>query len=462
MNKSIAKPKKDFTSGPLLRQILLFTLPLIATSVLQLLFNTADTVVVGRWGGDTPEACENALAAVGSCGALINLLVNLFFGLSVGAGVAVAHDFGAGKYDEVKKTVHTSVLTALCGGFVAMLIGLFAARPLLTLMGTESGVLDQAVPYMIAYFCGMPANMLYNYCAAVLRSTGDSKRPLFYLTTAGIANVLLNLVMVLVFRMGALGVGIATAASQWISAALVLIYMLRTDDVCHVSPRELRFHGDKLRKMLYIGLPAGIQGCLFSLSNVIIQSSINSFGRIVVAGNTAAANLEGYIYVCQNALYTAALTFVGQNLGAGKIDRLKKSGLLCLAVVCLVGITLGALMVAFGHPLLSLYAPGNNEVIAAGMIRLRMICLTYFLCGAMEIGCGILRGIGKAILPMVVSLLGSCAFRIVWIMTVFTQVRTLECLFISYPISWLATGAVHFLFVFFALRKLKKEQLVAA
>ena len=457
MNKAIPQQKKDFTSGPLLRQILLFSLPLIATSVLQLLFNTADTVVVGRWGGDTKEACENALAAVGSCGALINLLVNLFFGLSVGAGVTVAHDFGAGDYDGVRKTVHTSVLTAMIGGVGATVIGIVAARPLLSLMGTEAGVLDQAVPYMIAFFCGMPANMVYNYCASLLRSTGDSKRPLAYLSVAGTANVLLNLVMVLIFRLGALGVGIATAVSQWISCILILLYMTRTDDVCHLEWRELRIHKDRFWKLLYIGLPAGIQGCLFSLSNVLIQSSINSFGRVVVAGNTAAGNLEGYIYVCQNALYTSALTFVGQNLGAKKPDRLKKSGLLCLAVVTVVGLSLGSLMVLFGRPLLSLYAPGNEEVLAAGMIRLRIIGFTYFLCGAMEVGCGILRGMGKAILPMIVSLLGSCVFRIVWILTVFAAFPTLECLFISYPISWLLTGAVHFVCVGFSLRGLKER-----
>jgi len=288
-----SKVKRNLTDGPLLPKMILFTLPLIATAFLQQLFNTADTVVVGQWGGNTPAERETALAAVGSCGALINLIVNLFFGLSVGAGVCVAHDIGAKQYRDVKRTVHTSVIVSLFFGALLTVFGLCMARPLLAMMKTDPTVLDEAVPYMMAYFCGMPANILYNYCASILRSSGDTTRPLIFLSAAGVANVGLNLVMVLVFGLGALGVGIATAASHWVACVLILIYMMRMDGPCKIELRELRVYPEKLKKIIVIGLPAGLQGTLFSFSNVLIQSSINGFGNVAfVAGNTAASNID--------------------------------------------------------------------------------------------------------------------------------------------------------------------------
>lgn len=453
MTTTKRKRQYDLTDGPLLSKIILFSLPLIATAVLQLLFNTADVVVVGRYGGETPAEREVALAAVGSCGALTNLIVNLFLGLSVGAGVCVAHDIGAQKYDDVRKTVHTSVITALLCGIVVTVFGLCLARPLLSLMGTDNAVLDEAVPYMCAYFCGMPANMLYNYCASMLRSSGDTTHPLIFLSVAGVINVVFNLIMVLVFGLGALGVGIATAISQWISCLMIIIFMMRTDGLCKIELKELRVDWKKLKKIVLVGVPAGLQGTLFSLSNVLIQSSVNSLGTVAVAGNTASSNLDGYIYASQNALYHTTLTFVGQNAGAKKYDRVKKSILWSVCVVTVVGLCVGGVMILFGKPLLGIFAPGNEPVVEEGMKRLSIMGATYFLCGLMEVGCGAMRGLGKSITPMIVSLLGSCVFRIVWIYTVFQLFPSLECLYLSYPISWILTAGTHFVFCTVALKK---------
>lgn len=448
---------RDLTKGPILSQILMFALPLIATSVLQLMFNTADIVVVGRFGGETPEECANALAAVGSCGSLINLIITLFMGLAVGAGVCVAHDMGAKHYKDVTKVVHTAVLAAsVCGVFVAV-FGFLMTPTFLAWMGTNEAVMDQAILYMRAYFCGVPASMIYNYCAAMLRSTGDTVRPLTFLSVSGVVNVGLNLVMVLVFHLGAMGVGIATAASNWTSCILILLFMLRTDGPCHLELSKLRIDKKKLKKIIFLGLPAGIQGSLFSVSNVLIQSSMNSLGEIVVAGNTAAANLEGYVYATQNALYQTALTFVGQNVGARKYERLKKCVLWCVLVVTLVGLFFGTGMYLFGHQLLGIFAPGNEVVIAAGLKKLSITCVTHFLCGIMEVGCGIMRGLGKSICPMIVSLIGSCALRVVWVYTAFALYPTAETLYISYPVTWILTASAHYIFCFINLRKLKKR-----
>ncbi len=448
---------KDFTTGAILPQIIRFSLPLIATSLLQLAFNTADIVVVGRWGGDTPEACEIALAAVGSCSALIYLIVNLFMGLSVGAGVCVAHDVGAKNYRGVSKVVHSSVILAVVCGVVCMVIGFVFAKPMLRLMNTEASVLEEAAKYMRAYFCGIPACMVYNYCASMLRSTGDSVRPMMFLTLGGIANVFFNLIAVLVFDMGAMGVGVATAISQWVSCILVVVYMIRSDGPCKLTKNQLRLDPQKAKKVLLLGLPAGIQSSFFSISNVLIQSSINGFGKVVVAGNTAAGSLEGYVYNVQNALYHTTLTFVGQNVGARKYDRLKKCILWCVLAVTVIGIVMGMILFVFGEPLLGIFAPDNNAVVKAGMEKLAIMGLTYFLCGVMEVGGGIMRGLGRSITPTVVTLMGSCVFRVVWIYTVFAMFPSPKILYISYPISWLLTAAVHYLCNFAVLKRMKKE-----
>lgn len=447
-----AKKIRDFTEGPILSQIVRFTIPLILTSIMQLLFSTADTIVVGRWGGDTPEACEHALAAVGSCGSVINLLTLLLVNLSLGVGVSVAQDIGAKKYDEVHRTVQTAVSISFITSAILMVVGFIFARPLLILMGTDPAVLDQAIPYMFAYFCGLPAKILYNYCSAALRSAGETTRPLIYLFAAGVLNVGLNLVMILVFHMGALGVGIATAASFWLTAILILIHMTRTDAPYRIELRKLFIDGEKLKKILRIGIPAGLQGMVFSVSHVLIQSSINSLGTAVVAGNTAAANLEGYIYSPMNCFYQATVTFVGQHKGAKKYQRMKKCILCCMICVTVVGATLGWLMVAIAPYLLGAYTPGDAAAIEAGMTRMWVCTSVYFLCGLMEVGSGIMRGLGRSTTSMVTSLFGSVAFRIVWILVVFAQIPTLPVLYLSYTIGWILTSAAHYTLSALALR----------
>lgn len=437
-----AKKQIDMTEGPILGRMILFTLPVLATGVLQLLFNASDLAVVGQFGGADSQI---EVGAVGSCGALINLIVNLFMGLAVGAGVIAAQDIGAKRYEAVHKLADTALTVSLIGGVAVGVFGFFATEPLLRLMGTTKEILPSAVPYMKAYFTGMPGCLLYNYLAAIQRSGGDTKHPLLFLAISGVANVGLNILMVAGFKLGALGVGIATSASQYIAAAAILIFMLREEGCCRVTGFAL--DGERLKKMVLIGLPAGLQGTLFSLSNVIIQSSINAYGTYVVAGNAAGSNLDGFLYIAMNSVYTAALTFVGQNVGAGKYARIKKISFLCVGLVTFIGVSLGVVLVVFGEKLLLIFATGENKdaVVKAGMNRLLVMGTTYFLCGLMDVGCGIMRGMGKTILPMIVSLVGSCLFRIVWIATVCPLFPgNILALYISYPISWFITAAVHY------------------
>ena len=445
--------KLNMTEGPILGKLIRFTLPVMASGVLQLLFNAADVAVVGKFAG------EAAMAAVGSCGALINLIVNLFIGLAVGAGVIAAQELGAKRFDEVDKLISTALTASIVGGAVVMIIGVVLADPLLRLMDTPEDVLTEAVPYMRAYFCGMPGCLVYNYLAAILRSSGDTKRPLFFLTAAGVVNVILNLVMVLGLGMGAIGVGVATAASQYVAAGLTLLYMSRTKTSLRLA--GFKVYKQKLIRMITIGLPAGLQGCMFSLSNVIIQSAVNAYPTVTIAGHTAAGNLEGFVYTAMNSVYQAAVTFVGQNVGAGKYERIKKIAFQCSAVVLVLGVVLGTSLVLFGDKLLLIYASGENQalIVDAGMVRLQVIALTYFLCGLMEVGCGILRGMGKAMQPMIVSLLGSCVFRIIWVFTVCPLFpENIIALYVSYPISWILTGGTHYIFYLYFYKKLMKRK----
>lgn len=438
----MAKKQIDMTEGPILGRMILFTLPVLATGVLQLLFNASDLAVVGQFGGADSQI---EVGAVGSCGALINLIVNLFMGLAVGAGVIAAQDIGTKRYEAVHKLADTALTVSLIGGVAVGVFGFFATEPLLRLMGTTKEILPSAVPYMKAYFTGMPGCLLYNYLAAIQRSGGDTKHPLLFLAISGVANVGLNILMVAGFKLDALGVGIATSASQYIAAAAILIFMLREEGCCRVTGFAL--DGERLKKMVLIGLPAGLQGTLFSLSNVIIQSSINAYGTYVVAGNAVGSNLDGFLYIAMNSVYTAALTFVGQNVGAGKYARIKKISFLCVGLVTFIGVSLGVVLVVFGEKLLLIFATGENKdaVVKAGMNRLLVMGTTYFLCGLMDVGCGIMRGMGKTILPMIVSLVGSCLFRIVWIATVCPLFPgNILALYISYPISWFITAAVHY------------------
>lgn len=441
----------DLTSGPLTIKIIKFIIPLMLTGILQLLYNAADSIVVGHYDG------SSALAAVSSVGALINLLVNAFMGLSVGAAVVVAQDYGAKDYEGVSKTVHTSYLISIIGGIVVGAIGLIFSRQFLIWMGSPEDVLPLSTEYLMIYFIGTPANMAYNFGASILRSVGDTKRPLYFLTISGLVNVVLNLVLVIVFHMGVAGVAYATIISQILSAVMVIVYMMKSKDCVRFVPKNMRIYGDKLKKMLYIGLPAGFQGTVFSLSNVVIQSAVNSFGSLVMAGNGAASSLEGFTYTAMNSVYQASLTFVGQNVGAKKYDRINKVQGVCLVLVTIIGLVFGVTTYCLGEPLLSIYLPKDPEAIPYGIIRMSYIALPYFLCGMMEVMVGGQRGMGMSFIPMINALLGSCVLRIVWISTVFAADPTLFTLYISYPISWIVTTLAHAVFYFIKLHSLKKK-----
>ena len=437
----------DMVHGPLAGKILLFALPLMFSSILQLLFNAADVVVVGRYAG------EAALAAVGSTSSLINLLVTLFVGFSVGTNVVVARDLGAGRPEQVRAGVHTAVAIALISGVLLTVLGLAAARPLLVWTASTPDVIDLATLYLRIYFCGMPVNMLYNFGAAILRAQGDTRRPLYFLAIAGVTNVALNLLFVIVFQMSVAGVALATIISQAVSAFLVLGCLMRDQGPLHLDMKKLCIDKRIMIQIMRVGLPAGFQGIVFSLSNVVIQSSINSFGSTaIIAGSAASANIEGFVYVAMNAFYQTDLTFTSQNYGAGECGRVDRSLILCQAYVVAAGLLLGVLAAVFGHPLAAIYAPGKEEVISHAILRLKYICIPYFLCGVMDVMVGVLRGLGHSIVPMIVSMVGACGVRLLWVATIFQTYHTPQMLYLSYPVSWLITGGGHVAF-FLAVRK---------
>lgn len=445
MNK---KYEIDMCSGSVFSKMLLFALPLMCSSILQLLFNAADIVVVGRFAGD------NALAAVGSNTALINLLTNIFVGLSVGSNVLTAQYYGAKKGSDLKETVHTSMLLSIYSGVLLTVIGLVGARGLLELMQAPPEVLELAVLYLRIYFLGMPSMMVYNFGSAILRAVGDTKRPLYYLLGAGIVNVVLNLFFVISCHMGVAGVGIATVISQTISALLVVRCLVREQGGIHLELKELAISKEKLGRIMQIGLPAGFQGTVFSLSNVVIQSAVNSFGNVAVAGNSAAANIEGFVYMAMNAFYQATISFTSQNYGAKEYKRIYRILFAGELFVVITGTLLGNLAVFFGETLLGIYSP-SAEVITAGMMRVRIICSVYALCGVMDVLVGALRGIGYSIIPMIVSLVGACGLRLLWIATVFRipEYHSLTTVYISYPITWTITLTVHAVTFALAARK---------
>lgn len=444
--KSDKKYEMDMCNGPLLGKILMFSLPLMASGILQLLFNAADMIVAGRFAGSV------ALAAVGATSSLINLIINIFMGLSVGANVAIAHFYGAGRDEEVSDTVHTTIALAFICGIILTVIGYVLAEPLLIMMGTPESVLPHSVTYMKIYFMGIIATLVYNFGAAILRAVGDTKRPLYYLTFAGVINIFLNLYFVIIMGMGVAGVAWATIISQTISAALVVITLIRSKTSIHLDLHKLRLNKDKVIRIAKVGLPAGFQGAIFSISNVLIQSSVNSFGAVAVAGNTACCNLEGFIYNSMNAFHQTAISFTGQNMGARKYDRVQKIMWICLACVTVTGLVMGGASVIFRGPLLGIYSD-EADVVAFGIRRLVIIMSTYFLCGTMDVMVGSIRGMGFSIMPMIVSLLGACVFRIIWIYTIFRVINTPECLYYSYPISWALTFAVHMCCFFFVAKK---------
>ncbi|SDI35150.1 putative efflux protein, MATE family [Pseudobutyrivibrio sp. 49] len=428
--------KIDMTHGPLLGKLIIFTIPIILSGVLQLLFNAADVIVVGRFAG------EASLAAVGSTNSLINLMTNLFIGMSVGANVCAAQFFGAGHYDDVKKTVHTSTAFSLICGVVLIFIGLFGAKPMLTIMGSPADVMSLATLYVRIYFLAMPAIMLYNFLAAILRSAGDTKHPLIFLTIAGVINVLFNLVLVIAFKLGVAGVAIATVTSNYISCIMLVGFFKKQEDALKLEFSKVSIDKRILNRIIRIGLPAGIQGTVFSLSNVVIQSAINSFGTAVIAGSSAAASIEGFVYISMNSVSQTTVTFVGQNYGAGDEKRVKKVIFESLGIVTVVGLIMGNLAYGFSGPLLGVYTD-SADAIAAGTLRLFWVCCPYFLCGVMDTLTGGLRGLGNSTLPMIVSLLGACVTRLIWIATYFQVHHTQNVLFFSYPGSWLLTLTVH-------------------
>ena len=415
----------DMCHGPLLGKILLFSIPLMLSSILQLLFNAADIIVVGRFTG------SQALAAVGSTSALINLLINIFVGLSVGVNVLVGKYYGGKQEQNISETVHTAMLTSLLSGLALVVLGIAAARPLLHLMGTPDDVLDQAILY--------------------LRAVGDTRRPLYYLFAAGVVNVILNLTFVVGFGRGVDGVAWATVISEHISAFFIVRSMMKAPGALKLELRKLRIVPDKLRRIVKVGLPAGIQGAVFSVSNVVIQSSVNSFGSVAMAGNTASSNIENFVYTAMNAIYQTNLSFTSQNLGGQKYRRINKIMFCCLGVVVTIGLGLGLLAVLGQNVLLGIYS-SEPEVLAYGARRLRIICSTYFICGMMDCMVGSLRGLGYSVIPMLVSLTGACGFRILWVMTIFQVFRTLEVLYLSYPVSWLITVSAH-MFTFWRVRR---------
>ena len=436
----------DMINGPLFGKIVLYTLPLIAAGILQLLFNTADMVVVGRYAG------SNALGAVGATASLINLLINVFMGLSVGANVAIAHYYGAGRFEELSRSLHTAISLSIICGFILLVIGQLFSEPMLILMGTPKDILPLSVSYMKIYFCGMPVMLLYNFGAAILRAVGDTKRPLYYLSLAGVINIILNLIFVIRFSMGVRGVAWATNISQAVSAILIIRCLIKNEGPCRLSLSKLCLDKKETLRIAKVGLPAGFQGAIFSISNVLIQSSVNSFGAIAVAGNTATCNLEGFVYNSMNAFHQTAISFTGQNMGAKNMKRVQRVLVICLLCVTATGLGMGLLGFAFGSELLGIYST-DPAVIAFGLRRMAIIFPTYFLCGVMDVMVGSLRGMGFSIMPMTVSLLGACVFRIIWIMTVFAINHTPEFLYVSYPISWFITAAVHLICIFTIARR---------
>ena len=435
----------------------------IATSCMEVskdcrVYDTGTITVVeimGRHAGWL--AGSAALAAVGSNGALINLLVNLFVGLALGANVVAARCYGAKDDQGVHEAVQTAVTLSLVGGVLMAFVGFFAAHGLLELMSSPEDVIDLATLYLKIYFIGMPMTMLYNFNASLLRAVGDTRRPLVCLAVAGAINVVLNLVFVIVFQMSVAGVALATILSQTVSAIMVTVLLVKEEGAMHLDLRHLGFHKKAMLQIIQIGLPAGLQSTVFSLSNVVIQSAINSFGSTVVAGNSAASNLEGFIYTGMNAFAQAAVTFTSQNVGARRYDNLDRVMRNCLLCVTVLGLFLGCGAYFGGEVLLHFYST-DEAVVAAGLSRMQIICTAYFLCGIMDTLASCLRGRGYSVIPMIVSLVGSCLLRLVWIATIFRMFRSTGTLYISYPLSWALTAGVH-LICLLVVRKKMNDQL---
>ncbi|MCQ2770293.1 MAG: MATE family efflux transporter [Clostridia bacterium] len=438
----------DMTQGPLFSQIMFFALPVMLSSILQLLFNSADLVVVGNFAG------SECIAAVGATGSLVALLVSTFIGLSVGTAVLTAQYLGARNHEGVHKVVHTSMLLAIIIGIFVGIIGLFFSRNFLLWMDTPEDVLELSTLYLTIYFLGTPGSMIYNFGAAILRSNGDTKRPLYYLTVAGFANIVLNLICVAVFKMDVAGVAIATVVSQYISAILVVMNLCQIEGSCRLTIKSMRFYPSELWSIIKVGLPAAIQSSLYSISNVLIQSSVNYFGTAVLSGNTAGGNVEGYVNVSQSAFHQSALVFAGQNLGAHNYKRSKKVLWAALGSMTIVSLSLTGIVLLFRYPLLGLFITNDPEALEYGVIRLFVVCSTEFFCGFHDVICGELRGLGRTIGPMAMCLMGICGVRIIWIYTIFQEVKTYPMLLACYPVSWVITSIVALVYFMIVAKKM--------
>lgn len=450
---------KSMISGPLFGPMITYTIPIILTGILQLFFNAADLVIVGQFG----TSGSNAIAAVGCTAAISGLMTNFFIGCSAGSGVAVAHAIGAGHDKDVHKAVHTIIPLATVGGALISVIGIVFAEPLLKMMSTPDNIIGLSSTYMKIIFAGMLPNMVYNFGASILRAAGDSKRPLYYLIIAGCVNLALNLLFVLAFKMDVAGVALATVIAHAISAALVLGALIKRTDSCRLELKKLRFYAEPLKKILRLGIPAGIQASLFSISNVIIQSSINSLDTIyagVVAGNAAASNIQNFAFMTNEGFKQTAMNFTGQNVGSGNYKRVRRITNISLLMTLAVCIVVGVVMTLCSRPLLGIYISDSPEAVKWGIIRMYCMCLPYFAGGIMDVSTGILRGLGQSIFPMLASVFGVCVFRVIWIFTVFQSkaFHTPESLWISYIISWLLTFAIQYIVLRTVLAKKIKLQ----
>lgn len=462
MRKRRPSYEVDMLNGPILGKIIRFSLALTMTNVLQLLYNAADLIIIGQFSGS-----ETAIAAVGATGALISLIVNFFIGLSVGVSVLVARGYGTGNRKSVQQVVHTAMTVALICGLIVMVIGLCFSRTFLVWMGTSDAIIDQSTLYLSIYFIGAPFNTIYNFGASVLRSTGDTKRPFYFLSLSGLVNVILNIVFVCGFHIDVAGVALATIASQMLSAILIVLCLMKQEGMCRFEIQKMRIHGDVLRDILRIGLPASIQNTLFSISAVMVQSSVNFFDVTYVApgtapytsGSSAAGNIEGFVYTSLNSFQHAAMSFTGQNYAAGKYDRTRKVLTCCIFSSLIVAIVMGGAAILFGKQLLSIYVPGDVQAITYGYQRLVVLCATYALCGFMEVLVGQLRGLGHSMVPMLISVIGICGLRVFWISIVFEMTHDWVVLFLSYPVSWIITITAQFISYYLIQRKLPKKDL---
>ncbi len=445
--------KADMTDGPFLKKIILFAIPVVLTTYIQLFYHTMDQAVVNHFG------VSGGLAAIGSVGSLSSLITGLFMGLSVGAGVVAAQRIGAKRQEDITKVIHTSaLLAAILGGLISV-VGVLLSRSLLVWTGVPEDVLAQSTLYLQIHFLGTVGHMIYNYMAAILRSAGDSKRPLYFLLISGAAKVLLSILFVGAFGLGVAGVSLATALSYYLSAAMVLIYMARQKGMLHFSFRHLKLDFSAVKQILLIGVPSGIQSSLFSLSNVVIQSSVNYFGAAAIAGNAAGDNLGTYVYYVGHAFYQAVLTFVGQNVGAKRYDNVKRVTGVCLACAVVSQLVLGAIVLIFRSFFLGLTGVEDAAIREVAEFRMKIELLVYWICGVMDVFCGALRGMGKSVTTTVVSLLGACAFRVAWVKVIFLFVEeNIGWVFVSKPISWVIVGAFNALFFLIYYRKCVRRQ----